>query len=31
MCEHLSLRLEHFGLCQASMKHLLLLEVEPPR
>jgi hypothetical protein len=28
---HLSLSLEHFGLRQAFMKHLLLLEVKPPR
>jgi hypothetical protein len=27
----LILRLEHFGLRQALMKHLLLLEVKPPR
>jgi hypothetical protein len=31
VCEHLSSRLEHFGLRQASLKHLLLLEVKPPR
>jgi hypothetical protein len=31
MCEHLSSSLVHFGLRHASMKHLLLLEVKPPR
>jgi hypothetical protein len=31
VCEHLSSSLEHFGLHQASVKHLLLLEVKPPR
>jgi hypothetical protein len=31
VCEHLSSRLEHFGLRQASMKHLLLLGLKPPR
>jgi hypothetical protein len=29
--EHLSSSLEHFGMRQAFMKHLLLLEVKPPR
>jgi hypothetical protein len=28
---HLSSSLEHFGLRQASVKHLLLLEVKPPK
>jgi hypothetical protein len=28
---HLSSSLDHFGLRQASLKHLLLLEVKPPR
>jgi hypothetical protein len=31
MCEHLTSSLEHLGLHQASVKHLLLLEVKPPR
>jgi hypothetical protein len=31
VCKHLSSSLEYFGLRQASMKHLLLLEVKPPR
>jgi hypothetical protein len=31
VCEHLSSSLEHIGLCQSSVKHLLLLEVNPPR
>jgi hypothetical protein len=29
--EHLSSSLEHFRLYQALVKHLLLLEVKPPR
>jgi hypothetical protein len=31
VCEHLSSSLEHFGLRQASVTHLLLLKVKPPR
>jgi hypothetical protein len=31
VCEHLSFSLEHFWLRQASMKHLLLLEVKMAR
>jgi hypothetical protein len=31
VCEHMSSSLEHFGLRQASMKDLLLLEVKSPR
>jgi hypothetical protein len=31
VCEHLSSSIEHFGLHQASVKHLLFLEVKSPR
>jgi hypothetical protein len=31
VCEHLSSSLEHFELRQASVKHLLLFKVKPPR